>query len=85
MFTRNDLLDIAVKMEENGKAVYDRALDEVKNKALKQVLQWMAQEEECHQKWFLQQKEIRVQEPEAVGGISKRPAGPSFTLKKFQL
>jgi len=31
MFTRNDLLDIAVKMEENAKAVYVRAKEEIKN------------------------------------------------------
>jgi len=66
MFTRNDLLDIAVKMEENGKAVYVRAMGEIKNKELKSLLQWMAREEEVHQKWFLQQKETQVQNPEAT-------------------
>ncbi len=65
MFTRNDLLDIAIKMEENGKAVYDRAMGETKNKELKALLQWMAQEEDCHQKWFLQQKETKDQDTEA--------------------
>jgi len=62
MFTRNDLLDIAVKMEENGKAVYDRAMGKIQNKKLLELLQWMAKEEECHQKWFLGQKETKVQD-----------------------
>ncbi len=35
MFTWNDLLDIAVKMEENGKAVYQRDMDKIKNKKQK--------------------------------------------------
>ncbi len=64
MFTKNDLLDIAVKMEENGKAVYDRARGEIKNKELKSLLEWMGQEEEGHQKWFLQQKETQAGKPD---------------------
>jgi len=64
MFTTNDLLDIAVKMEKNGKAVYEHALGEIKNKKLKKLLAWMALEEESHQKWFLGQKKPR--NPEAV-------------------
>ncbi len=58
MFTMNDLLDIAVKMEKNGKAIYIKAMGKTKNKELKSLLQWMAEEENNHEKWFLQQKEI---------------------------
>ncbi|MBU0970513.1 MAG: ferritin family protein [Proteobacteria bacterium] len=64
MFTTNDLLDIAVKMEKNGKAVYEHALGEIQNKKLRKLLSWMALEEENHQKWFLGQKNRR--DPEAV-------------------
>ncbi len=56
MFTRNDLFDIAVKMEENGKAVYCRAMEKTKDKQLLDLLQWMADEEECHGNWFSSQK-----------------------------
>ena len=56
MFTLNDLFDIAVKLEENGKAVYCRALDKTTRKDLKDLLQWMADEEDCHSNWFKQQK-----------------------------
>ena len=56
MFTLNDLFDIAVKLEQNGKAVYCRALESVKDKNLKDLLQWMADEEDCHSNWFRQQK-----------------------------
>lgn len=59
MFTINDLLDIAVKMEKNGKAIYIRAMDKTKNKKLKSLLQWMADEEDNHEKWFLLQKNIQ--------------------------
>lgn len=57
MFTRNDLIDIAVKMEKNGKAVYCRAMGKTKDRSLKELLQWMADEEDCHSQWFLGQKD----------------------------
>ena len=66
MFTHNDLLEIAIKMEENGKTVYERAMTGIENKELKGLLLWMANEEACHQKWFLQLKETRPQDPEAI-------------------
>ncbi len=58
MFTQNDLFDIAVKMEKNGKAVYCRAMETTKEKPLLDLLQWMADEEECHGNWFLNQKKL---------------------------
>lgn len=65
MFTGNDLLDIAVKMEINGETVYERAQDKIQNKELKTLLQWMAREEACHQKWFSEQKVTKTQGPAA--------------------
>jgi rubrerythrin len=58
MFTMNDILDIAVKMEKNGKTIYSQAMDKTTNKELKSLLQWMADEEDSHEKWFLMQKDI---------------------------
>jgi len=65
MFTRNDLLDIAAKMEKNGETAYSRAQTQIKNKELKALLQWMAREESSHQHWFIEQKETRAQDPTA--------------------
>lgn len=56
MFTLNDLFDIAVRMEENGKNVYLKALEQTDNRELKQLLKWMAHEEDCHSNWFIKQK-----------------------------
>ncbi|MCK5696382.1 MAG: ferritin family protein [Desulfobacula sp.] len=56
MFTMDDLLEIAIKMEENGEAVYNNAIKKVKNKDLKSMLDWMAKEEASHAKWFADQK-----------------------------
>jgi len=65
MFTRNDLLDIAAKMEKNGKTVYEQAQSKIQSKELKALLQWMAREEACHQRWFLGQKETSNLDPAA--------------------
>ena len=67
MFTGNDLLDIAAKMEKNGETVYERAQNEIQNKELKALLQWMAREEAGHQRWFLGQKETGDQDPNDFG------------------
>nr|WP_319490287.1 ferritin family protein [uncultured Desulfobacter sp.] len=57
MFTLNDLFDIAIKMEENGRAVYLNALKKSDNREIQSLVQWMA-DEECHHKaWFIEQKE----------------------------
>lgn len=56
MFTMDDLFEIAIKMEKNGEAVYIDALSRIDNKELKPILQWMADEEASHRKWFKNQQ-----------------------------
>ncbi|WP_020585221.1 ferritin family protein [Desulfobacter curvatus] len=56
MFTLNDLFDIAIKMEENGRAVYLDALGQAGSKEIKSLVQWMADEENRHKSWFEKQK-----------------------------
>lgn len=63
MFTINEILDIAIRLEKNGEAVYRNAIDKISNPALVSLLEWMAVEESNHAKWFndLKQKvEIHV-------------------------
>ena len=60
MFTLNDLFDIAARMEKNGKAVYCRAMEETRDKTLLDLLQWMADEEDRHRNWFLNQKGLEA-------------------------
>ena len=57
MFTLNDLFDIAIKMEENGRAVYLNALKQSDNREVQSLVQWMADEECHHKSWFQKQKE----------------------------
>ncbi len=52
MFTLQDLLDIAVKMEQNGEAIYRNAAKETNIPEIASLLTWMANEESNHSKWF---------------------------------
>jgi rubrerythrin len=56
MFTMDDLLEIAIKMEKNGESVYNNTIKKITNKDLKPLLAWMANEEASHAKWFADQK-----------------------------
>lgn len=57
MFTLNDLFDIAIKMEENGRAVYLDALGQTGSREIESLIQWMADEESRHKSWFEEQKD----------------------------
>ena len=43
---------MAVQLEKNGERIYRSALDNVRDAVLKQLLAWMADEENRHAKWF---------------------------------
>lgn len=65
MFTMDDLFDIAIKMEKNGEAVYTDSLSRINKKDIQSLLQWMADEEAEHRKWFNERKnklEVSVDE-----------------------
>ena len=54
MFTSKEILDIAMKIEQNGEAVYRQATHGLTNPDLTKQLIWMADEEARHAKWFMQ-------------------------------
>ena len=56
MFSIQEILDLAVRLENNGEAVYRRAVDEVGEPELVSLLQWMADEEAEHARWFAKLK-----------------------------
>jgi len=64
MFTMDDLLEVAVKMEKNGETVYRKSLKKIRQKALTDLLSWMAAEEAAHGRWFLEQKKRLALQPE---------------------
>ena len=66
MFAIKEIIDMAIRIEKNGEAVYRSAMEKISNPALVSLLEWMADEEDRHAKWFSDLK----QEVEA---LSKNP------------
>ena len=52
MFSANEILDMAIKLEKNGEVVYRDAIANVSNPELITLLEWMADEEVKHADWF---------------------------------
>ncbi len=57
MFTLSEIIDLAIRIEKNGENAYRKAQEEVSNPSLASMLQWLAEEEVEHVKWFTQLKE----------------------------
>ena len=56
MFSANEILDIAIKLEKNGEVVYRDAIANISNPELITLLEWMADEEVKHADWFAELK-----------------------------
>lgn len=56
MFTAQDVLDIAIRLEKNGEKTYRDARLHIADDELKTLLAWIAQEEHDHARWFTELK-----------------------------
>ncbi len=52
MFSKREILEIAVRMEKNGESEYRKAVNEVTDRTLISLLEWMADEEREHANFF---------------------------------
>ena len=57
MFSFNEILDLAIQIEENGKKFFYDAGKKVADPALVSILKWVEDEEKEHIKWFSQLKQ----------------------------
>jgi len=57
VFSTAEILDLAVQIEQNGETVYRDAIGMLSNPELISMLNWMADEEAQHAKWFGSLKE----------------------------
>jgi rubrerythrin len=57
MFSIQEILDLAIRLENNGESVYRQAADEISEPELVSLLQWMADEEVKHARWFAELKQ----------------------------
>jgi rubrerythrin len=56
MFTAHDILEIAIRLENNGEKTYRRSREHITDEELKTLLAWIAQEEHDHARWFTKLK-----------------------------
>ena len=56
MFSSADIIDLAIQIEKNGERVYRDALEGVQDESVASMLQWLADEEVEHAKWFTELK-----------------------------
>jgi rubrerythrin len=52
MFTMSEIIEFAIRIEENGEKVYRDASEKVRDPSLVSLLQWLADEESEHFRWF---------------------------------
>ena len=57
MFTAQDILDIAIRLENNGEKTYRDARQYISDADLRSLLDWIANEEHNHANWFTGLKE----------------------------
>ena len=57
MFSVNEILDLAIRIEKNGENAYRRAIKEINQSELTTLLEWMADAEAKHANWFASLKD----------------------------
>ena len=57
MFTAEEILDMAIRIERNGEQIYRDAIAKAANPRMASLLGWMADEEKQHAQFFLEMKE----------------------------
>lgn len=88
MFLIGDIIELAIQIEQNAEAVYRNSLKKIPDPKLASTLQWLADEEVEHAKWFRQLKqtvktEIKDPAVEAMGKsiLSDVLGSQSFSLR----
>ena len=88
MFLIGDIIELAIQIEQNAEKVYRNALKKITDPKYVSILQWLADEEVAHARWFRQlkltvQAEIKDPSVAAMGKsiLSDALGSQSFSLK----
>jgi rubrerythrin len=87
LFSANEIIDIGIKLEKNGEAVYRGAIEKLPGSELVPLLEWMADEEVKHADWFAQLKhnlETKKENP-FVAEMSRELFNEMLGEKNFSL
>lgn len=52
MFSAKEILDIAIRLEKNGRRAYQAAIESCRHPQMASLLEWMVAEEDEHARWF---------------------------------
>ncbi len=63
MFTMMEIIEIAIRIEENGEKVYRDASEKVSDPSIVSLLGWLADEEREHVRWFSDLKDTLKEAP----------------------
>ena len=92
MFTIDDIRNIAIQLEKNGEETYRKASKAAKDPEIVEMLEWMADEEKRHAKWFSSFRSNKPLTPEqremeAVGRnlLQDMVKGNNFLLDENEL
>lgn len=85
MFSIQEILDLAIRLENNGESVYRQAADAVTDPELVSLLQWMAGEEAQHARWFSELKQqLKTHSPDLfMAEMSREVFGDFLGEKSF--
>jgi rubrerythrin len=89
MFSIKEILELGLKLEQNGEMFYREALKKFSNPSLRVLLEWLAREEVKHGEWFIEKLKRENQQgvdaalDEIASRILKEILGDqSFSLKE---
>jgi len=85
VFLIHEILDLAIRLEENGESVYRNAVDKASKPDLVSLLKWMADEEVKHARWFsnLKQKVVTDSINPFMAEIGREIFGDMLGKKSF--
>jgi len=92
MFSIHDIIALAIRLEQNGESVYRAALERATDPEIRDLLEWMADAERDHARWFSDLKTVLEKDRDAhIHGEMRRSltddyfGDQTFSLKDVDL
>jgi rubrerythrin len=77
MFSIRDIIDIAIRIEQNGERIYRAAAKMISDPDLMLLMQWLADEEADHIKWF---ENLKLQNSHVIDDQALEQMGKDILL-----
>ncbi len=87
MFSISDILDLAIKIEQNGEKVYRNAQMQASNPKTAELLAWLADQEKEHAQWFsaLKKKYLQILDNPIKAEMNRAILGEIIGKRTFSL